>query len=143
MLAVCVAVVDVLFFNATAATEIYTYGHTRSLHDALPLLALQEAVRVRAGIDIGAVAAGVLAPGDLVVVVGLVFLADRDVADLLEAEAHGVGHPDVDRMPQDGMQRLGHVEVAQAAAGDAAGAGARPRLLGDDDCLSTGEVGVG
>src|SRR3546814_15459344 len=25
------------FFNATATTEIYTYGHTRSLHDALPI----------------------------------------------------------------------------------------------------------
>src|SRR3546814_848611 len=26
------------FFNYTATTEIYTYGHTLSLHDALPLL---------------------------------------------------------------------------------------------------------
>src|SRR3546814_969131 len=26
-----------LFFNDTATTEIYTYGHTRSLHDALPI----------------------------------------------------------------------------------------------------------
>src|SRR3546814_1705260 len=25
------------FFNDTATTEIYTYGHTRSLHDALPI----------------------------------------------------------------------------------------------------------
>src|SRR3546814_12353997 len=25
------------FFNDTAATEIYTYGHTLSLHDALPI----------------------------------------------------------------------------------------------------------
>src|SRR3546814_2461983 len=25
------------FFNATATTEIYTYGHTLSLHDALPI----------------------------------------------------------------------------------------------------------
>src|SRR3546814_20798863 len=24
-------------FNDTATTEIYTYGHTRSLHDALPI----------------------------------------------------------------------------------------------------------
>src|SRR3546814_9610054 len=26
------------FFHDTAATEIYTYGHTLSLHDALPIL---------------------------------------------------------------------------------------------------------
>src|SRR3546814_15161079 len=25
------------FFNVTATTEIYTYGHTLSLHDALPI----------------------------------------------------------------------------------------------------------
>src|SRR3546814_16221922 len=25
------------FFNDSATTEIYTYGHTRSLHDALPI----------------------------------------------------------------------------------------------------------
>src|SRR3546814_17507392 len=25
------------FFNETATTEIYTYGHTLSLHDALPI----------------------------------------------------------------------------------------------------------
>src|SRR3546814_20816005 len=28
------------FFNDTATTEIYTYGHTLSLHDALPILHL-------------------------------------------------------------------------------------------------------
>src|SRR3546814_8948925 len=27
----------VFFFNDTATTEIYTYGHTLSLHDALPI----------------------------------------------------------------------------------------------------------
>src|SRR3546814_17254038 len=27
----------VVCFNATATTEIYTYGHTLSLHDALPI----------------------------------------------------------------------------------------------------------
>src|SRR3546814_17685120 len=26
-----------LFFNGTATTRIYTYGHTLSLHDALPI----------------------------------------------------------------------------------------------------------
>src|SRR3546814_19855042 len=29
------------FFNDTATTEIYTYGHTLSLHDALPILGVQ------------------------------------------------------------------------------------------------------
>src|SRR3546814_17871611 len=28
---------DCLFFNETATTEIYTYVHTLSLHDALPI----------------------------------------------------------------------------------------------------------
>src|SRR3546814_14434760 len=28
----------VCWFNETATYEIYTYGHTRSLHDALPIL---------------------------------------------------------------------------------------------------------
>src|SRR3546814_1109170 len=31
----------VFIFNDTATTEIYTYGHTLSLHDALPILAVQ------------------------------------------------------------------------------------------------------
>src|SRR3546814_14059185 len=29
--------VDVFVFKDTATTEIYTYGHTLSLHDALPI----------------------------------------------------------------------------------------------------------
>src|SRR3546814_10672015 len=29
--------VNLFFFNDTATTEIYTYGHTLSLHDALPI----------------------------------------------------------------------------------------------------------
>src|SRR3546814_14429940 len=29
------------FFNDTATTEIYTYGHTLSLHDALPICIAQ------------------------------------------------------------------------------------------------------
>src|SRR3546814_6219215 len=35
------------FFNDTATTEIYTYGHTLSLHDALPIygLPVEEAKR--------------------------------------------------------------------------------------------------
>src|SRR3546814_10843630 len=42
------------FFNDTATTEIYTYGHTLSLHDALPIVAtfreaLVEALSVGGG----------------------------------------------------------------------------------------------
>src|SRR3546814_13686403 len=32
-----VSVISIFFFNDTATTEIYTYGHTLSLHDALPI----------------------------------------------------------------------------------------------------------
>src|SRR3546814_17514995 len=33
--------VNSFFFNYTATTEIYTYGHTLSLHDALPISAAE------------------------------------------------------------------------------------------------------
>src|SRR3546814_13379901 len=56
------------FFNDTATTEIYTYGHTLSLHDALPILRfilLAEALRIEAIVmrhrwkqDVPAVACG-------------------------------------------------------------------------------------
>src|SRR3546814_10017536 len=32
----------IFFFNDTATTEIYTYGHTLSLHDALPIYAVDQ-----------------------------------------------------------------------------------------------------
>src|SRR3546814_6405062 len=32
-----IIVTCVVFFNETATTEIYTYGHTLSLHDSLPI----------------------------------------------------------------------------------------------------------
>src|SRR3546814_10273418 len=34
---VMVVLIAFFFFNDTATTEIYTYGHTLSLHDALPI----------------------------------------------------------------------------------------------------------
>src|SRR3546814_18532339 len=37
MFHVCCFVRFFFFFNDTATTEIYTYGHTLSLHDALPI----------------------------------------------------------------------------------------------------------
>src|SRR3546814_15068013 len=33
------------FFNYTATTEVYTYGHTLSLHDALPICLFGEVLR--------------------------------------------------------------------------------------------------
>ena len=66
---------------------------------------------------------------DAVIVVGLVGLAARDVADLLEAEVDGIVGPHVDRVADDGMEGLGHVEVAHAAAHDAGGAGAGSGLV--------------
>src|SRR3546814_19422570 len=41
----CVLVIYYFFFNDTSTTEIYTYGHTLSLHDALPIFKkLQEVI---------------------------------------------------------------------------------------------------
>src|SRR3546814_12572080 len=37
---VCVSKLSVFFLYDAAPTEIYTYWHTRSLHDALPILQL-------------------------------------------------------------------------------------------------------
>src|SRR3546814_1964679 len=38
----------IFFFNDTATTEIYTYGHTLSLHDALPISLAHECDREQA-----------------------------------------------------------------------------------------------
>src|SRR6267154_591847 len=97
---------------------------------------LEEIARVLAVEDFGRVADAGLALLELVVILALIGLAGRDVADLLEAEGDRVIGPDVDGVAQDGVQRLGHVEVAHAAAGDAGSAGARPRLVEHDDVLA-------
>src|SRR3546814_12360905 len=60
---VSVTVVFIFFFNDPATTEIYTYRHTLSLHDALPISAKlcdQEGVLSRPppGLHPGAVLAG-------------------------------------------------------------------------------------
>ena len=97
---------------------------------------LQEALGLLSDVEVGAVAAGVVAFDHRLVVGLLVGLSGGDVADLLESEADRIRLPDVDRMPQDRMQLLRHVEVAHAAAGDAGGAGARAGLVQDDDVLA-------
>src|SRR3546814_14543734 len=40
------------FFNDTATTEIYTYRHTLSLHDALPICLLRERVAAVDGVGL-------------------------------------------------------------------------------------------
>src|SRR3546814_16190203 len=37
ILSMCTSLYLIFLFNDTATTEIYTYGHTLSLHDALPI----------------------------------------------------------------------------------------------------------
>src|SRR3546814_13627825 len=39
-------IVQFFFFNVTATTEIYTYGHTLSQHDALPICLYGDSVYV-------------------------------------------------------------------------------------------------
>src|SRR3546814_7297490 len=39
---VMLCTVSIVFFDDTATTEIYTYGHTLSLHDARPISGLQD-----------------------------------------------------------------------------------------------------
>src|SRR3546814_17253055 len=48
------------FFNDTATTEIYTYGHTLSLHDALPI-STQTFAEWQAGFRKQALTAGIRA----------------------------------------------------------------------------------
>src|SRR3546814_14940163 len=53
---------NVFVFNDTATTEIYTYCHTLSLHDALPIfqVATQKALFMSAMIGIGSILACIL-----------------------------------------------------------------------------------
>src|SRR3546814_8330532 len=62
------------FFNDTATTEIYTYCHTLSLHDALPIWIAQHIAAAPYGLDIIVAATG---EGKL-----LAKLANEDVDDL-------------------------------------------------------------
>ncbi len=101
---------------------------------------LQEVVRLLAGVEVGRVAALVLRGGEPLVVLGLVLLADRDVADLLEAEVDRVALPHLDAGPQDGVERAGHVEVAHAAAGQPGGPGTRALLVDDDHLVTRPEA---
>ncbi len=94
--------------------------------------ALQESVGVGPRVEVRRVAASYLRLVYLYVVLGLVLLADRYVADLLEPKVDGIGLPYLDAGPEDGVERFGHVEVPHTAAGQAGGAGTRARLIDED-----------
>ena len=94
---------------------------------------LEELLRVAALVEIGRIPDPRLARVQSLVVGRLIRLARRHVPDLLKAEGHRVVHPHVDRMPQDRVDRLGHVQVAHASAGDARRAGAGTGLVEYDD----------
>src|SRR3546814_18596690 len=42
----CLTLLLFFFFHDTATTEIYTYGHTLSLHDALPIYSRSDRLRL-------------------------------------------------------------------------------------------------
>ena len=94
---------------------------------------LQEMLRVAALVEIGRIAHPRLARVQSFVVGRLIRLARRHVPDLLKPEGDRVVHPHVDGMPQDRVNRLGHVQVAHASAGDARRAGAGAGLVEHDD----------
>src|SRR3546814_15913851 len=55
---ICVTV-SFFFFNDTATTQIYTYGHTLALHDALPIFLRGDALGTLRALEVeGEVAAG-------------------------------------------------------------------------------------
>src|SRR3546814_14981508 len=54
-------------FNDTATTEIYTYGHTLSLHDALPIYRLVRPRQKKRRAENFIAEASALQPGDFVV----------------------------------------------------------------------------
>ncbi len=73
---------------------------------------------------------------DSLVVGDLIFFAAGDVAHLLKSERHRVVGPNVDGVSQDGVNRLGHVKVAHASAGDPGRPCARPGLVQKNDVLA-------
>ena len=96
----------------------------------------QEFLRVGALEEFRWIADAGLARLQLFVVGGLIGLAGRNVADLLESERDRIAGPHVDRVAQDRVDRLGHVQVAHAAAGDARRAGARTALVHNDHIVA-------
>src|SRR3546814_3045217 len=77
------------FFNVTATTEIYTYGHTLSLHDALPILEPRPCPDVHRFV-------GTVSDAPVVILVG----ADGDRI----TGGPGLDHLDLDRGPRAAAQ---------------------------------------
>ena len=96
----------------------------------------EERVRVRPCVEVRRVSACYLGCVELDVVLFLVRFTDRYVADLLEAEVHRIGLPHFHAGPEDGMERMCHVQVADASAGQTCGARPRTLLVDQDDVAS-------
>ena len=69
----------------------------------------QEVFRVHALVEVGGITDPRLARVQLFVIRSLIRFTCRHVADLLKAEGHRIVGPDINRMPQDRVYRLGHV----------------------------------
>src|SRR3546814_7568763 len=93
--------IQLFFFNGTAATEIYTCGHTLSLHDALPIS--------------GGGAARVLAPGAACRGAGVRPPAQRAAAALQRAGAGG--HARTDAAAARGQRGAGRAPVRACRRG--------------------------
>ncbi len=93
----------------------------------------QEPMRVVTGVEVARVTGIDLALVELDVVLGLVLFADRHIPDLLETEVDRVGLPHFDAGSQDRVERAGHVQVADTAAGETGGTSAGPLLVDQDD----------
>ena len=100
----------------------------------------EETMGILAQIEIGRIALIVLAPVQPDVVIFLIGLADRNVADLLKTEIDRIALPDSHALTQNRMQGTGHVEIADTAAGKTRGARTRPLLCRSErhrcPCLS-------
>src|SRR3546814_14412761 len=91
------------FFNATATTEIYTYCHTLSLHDALPIFHRHDIPRARRNET--ALALGNPGPGGLMALGPCLDHAlghqDLDAFGLAPDRKGGADRPDADAADHD------------------------------------------
>src|SRR3546814_11480519 len=111
------------FFNDTATTEIYTYGHTLSLHDALPISDGERTLAVSgARVDEGMRRIDVLCPADATAVAAPGSRFANDAAALRDERDRFL--PLLDALPMPVWQRardasLSFCNRAYAAAVDA------------------------
>ncbi len=93
----------------------------------------EKITRVLSDIDIRRIIDAVLASVYALIVGDLVCFAAGDIAHLLETEGHRIVIPNVDGVSQDGMNRLGHIKVTYAAAGDAGCTRSRTGFIQEND----------